>query len=128
MRLGFWRCDHCPNWDQKPNDNLNRKDLFMQHLPRMHPVFQQQGQTGDIATRHDDSEDLRLTAAVERGCVRVRGLPESTNCIFCGQVLEGLGSRSGNLQHVAKHMEHPDGGDIDPKDWERRSARSLARQ
>ena len=37
MRLGFWRCDQCPDVHCKPND-FNRKDLFIQHVRRMHPV------------------------------------------------------------------------------------------
>ena len=32
---GFWRCDLCPDRPARPND-FNRKDLFTQHLRRMH--------------------------------------------------------------------------------------------
>lgn len=120
MRLGFWRCDQCPNRELKPND-FNRKDLFTQHLRRMHPLSQQvQPQDGVI--RYDDSEDRQLAAAAERCYVRLRGLPEGTNCVFCGQAFEGLDSWNGNLEHVAKHMEQPEGGGVEPKTWRKDEA------
>lgn len=54
IRLGFWRCDLCPDRGSGPND-FNRKDLFTQHLRRMHCGAKGKGKGGSVFDCIDDN-------------------------------------------------------------------------
>lgn len=116
MRLGFWRCDQCPQMDRKPND-FNRKDLFVQHLRRMHPIEAAiQSEIVKPAKRkmHDDVEEQTLAEAVPRCFVKLRTPPVSSSCVFCDATFEGFGKWEERMEHVGRHMEAMKKGREDP--------------
>jgi hypothetical protein len=119
IRLGFFRCDvdNCKG-GHKPNNKLtststrnhhdqpghqtndfNRKDLFTQHLRRIH------------APRPDATKQERqaFEAGVEGVCARCwheqRKPPQQSSCGFCGQNFSGPNSWSDRMDHVGLHFK-----------------------
>ena len=123
LRLGFWRCDQCPQANKKPND-FNRKDLFTQHVRRMHPV---DGSDLTAASKHRrtkaskcDAVEEALTEASTRCYRRLRSPPEQSRCVVCDQTFNGAGTWDERMEHIGRHMEaaKKDGLDtIDPCNW-----------
>lgn len=112
--LDFWRCDlpgcnEQHNRDrqglvgagsiQQANDgpkDFNRKDLFTQHLRRMHA--QELGRWTDNGT------------SIQERCHMVnRSPPNRGVCGFCGESFIGQGSWDDCLEHVGKHFERLEG-------------------
>lgn len=125
MRLGFWRCDLCTN-ERKPND-FNRKDLFTQHVRRMHPadggsrspVKRTTTQRSATAKEHVDEQYLQDAA---RRCYHALRLPpQECSCIFCpDKSFRGSGAWEERMEHVGRHMENAkkDGEDpVDLHEW-----------
>lgn len=118
FRLGFWRCDQCTESPERPND-FNRKDLFVQHVRRMHP-------TNTAVSTTNNSKKKRRThgrvAAVEaalnrtaaRCYQRTPSAPESCCCVFCEEKFEGDGAMESRTEHVGKHMENRRKDGLDP--------------
>lgn len=128
IRFGFWRCDQCPNGDRKPND-FNRKDLFTQHVRRMHPATAEakkasKSKSSARSTKGDPDEEALVETA--RRCYRhLRSAPAKSNCLFCTQTFQGHGSWEERLEHVGRHMEayKKDEQDIgEPADWRKDEA------
>lgn len=133
LRLEAWICDQCPKRDNKRD--FNRKDLFIQHLKRMHPVScpapgtkaqfgklkstQKKSDKGSKASRVDDLDPILLQA--EQRCHKtLREPPLSSACIFCSTVFNGRGSWDARVEHVAKHMDQykKEGSEVpDPTAW-----------
>ena len=125
MRLGFWRCDQCPQGDRKPND-FNRKDLFIQHVRRMHPIEPNNSKStkseNNVCTRgnKDDPEEQALIEASKRCYRKLRSPPEQSGCLFCDATFEGSTTWEERMEHVGKHMEtaKKDGQEqVNPQDW-----------
>jgi len=123
--LGFWRCDLCPDMTTSPND-FNRKDLFTQHLRRMHsqPLGHRDAcrpeADRDITIKPDydrrlnrkpETFDDALEDAMEdtraRCWVPVRELPVKMSCVFCGKCFTKKGSFEQWLEHVGHHIAVP---------------------
>lgn len=125
MRLGFWRCDQCPTANRKPND-FNRKDLFIQHVRRMHPVTPE-AKKADSKSRpvrvrgghKEDAEEERILAKTQRRCYREqRSPPAQSRCLFCDQVFAGRNSWEERMEHIGRHMEAAKkDGIVDPSTW-----------
>ena len=133
LRLGFWRCDLCSDGHatDRPND-FNRKDLFTQHLRRMHgsslrpPPASSTGSSSSSginssrSTKHNGASasaeapstttTATATAAeveIVRRCYRVlRQPPMTSSCLFCPKRFEGVGSWDERVEHVGKHLEN----------------------
>ncbi|TKA31787.1 hypothetical protein B0A50_01866 [Salinomyces thailandicus] len=111
MRLGYWRCDQCPHSNHRPND-FNRKDLFIQHVRRMHAIstddarLTKKRKAGNSVRGHkDDAEEAEL-ANIARRCHRqLRSAPERSSCLFCDARFDGASSWEERMEHVGKHME-----------------------
>jgi len=112
MRLGYWRCDQCPSSNNtKPND-FNRKDLFNQHVRRMHPTTTTTTSTETKPPRrksrsiseHGDG-DQALADKATRCYRRLRTPPVDTGCMFCDAVFHGPQAWDERMEHVGKHME-----------------------
>ena len=126
MRLGYWRCDQCDCGNRKHND-FNRKDLFIQHVRRMHPVGNAKpAKTSKSSTRvsRDKTDDAILAAIADRCFVRVRSPPEESGCHFCdlnfvGDPRECQSRWDERLEHLARHMGAKKGKTIaaDPATW-----------
>ncbi|TKA66416.1 hypothetical protein B0A49_07236 [Cryomyces minteri] len=130
MRLGFWRCDQCPESDSRPND-FNRKDLFIQHLRRMHSASMatafastdsitpsrpsRRPAAPSLSTKRsasssspppsDATPDALLAAASARCYHRLRAPPPQSSCLFCGSTFSGAGSWDLRMEHVGRHLE-----------------------
>ncbi len=106
--LQYYRCSVCPpsNAEGKGNE-FNRKDLFTQHLRRMHAPFaiKKSIAKGD-SKLHSDWElhvrELQQTCLVTR-----RQPPQRSACpkSDCQNVFEGPGSWDEWTEHVGRHME-----------------------
>lgn len=124
--VGFWRCDQCPDSANRPND-FNRKDLFTQHLRRMHSgpsedknkasrasgnrrasgtLASQQKPPGGGSTTNEDFEKT-LDMVRDRCWIQVRTAPQSLQCAFCGpqhEMFSGSNCVERWMEHVGKHM------------------------
>lgn len=104
MRLGFWRCDQCPQLDRKPND-FNRKDLFTQHVRRMH---RQPSPTNPTASSTSKTrppskvEEADLASAAIRCYRPLRARPKQSGCTFCPMHFTDWDER---MEHVGQHLD-----------------------
>lgn len=108
MRLGFWRCDiaPCDLSERKPND-FNRKDLFIQHVRRMHSGEKDPNAPPlSKSAAAKDPEEQALNAAAARCYRHIRSTPEQSGCLFCDAKFSGEGSWDERLEHVGRHMEN----------------------
>ena len=127
MRTGYWRCDQCDQSERKPND-FNRKDLFIQHVRRMHP--QTNGKTAKPRTNgprsaKNDPEEQEMAEVAHRCFRRIRCPPEKSGCLFCDAKFNGPSTWDERLEHIGKHMEATKKDNeepVDPKDWQEDSA------
>jgi hypothetical protein len=109
FRLGFWRCDQCKESPDRPND-FNRKDLFIQHVRRMHPT---DTVMPTISNSKNKGRAHGRVAAVEAALNKIaarcyqltHSAPESCCCVFCEEKFEGDGAVETRIEHVGKHME-----------------------
>lgn len=126
MRLGFWRCDQCPHGERKPND-FNRKDLFIQHVRRMHPVTVAdkkavaRSKSARARGNRCDAEEEVLAEIARRCYRRLRSAPERSGCLFCDQVFSGPGTWDERMEHIGRHMEagkNSKADTADPTTWQ----------
>lgn len=124
IKLGFWRCDLCaPTTD--PNDtsvlyynDFNRKDLFTQHLRRMHAAH---GSGARHMKEHPVNED-NIQEHQTRCYLQLRCAPQQSICPFngCDREFFGPTSWEERMEHVGRHMEKDkkNGADIfDIANW-----------
>lgn len=115
LRLEAWQCDQCPQRDDGPND-FNRKDLFIQHLRRMHhpntDAKSAQSKANRVGVRCSGVQTETLEEAgtslmaAERRCHQRLGEPPTRSaCLFCPAEFSGIGSWDDRIEHVARHME-----------------------
>ena len=111
LQLGFYRCDigACnPTFTQSPinvtrqHNDFNRKDLFTQHLRRMHTPWTS-AKPPSARAREDFEKSLELVR--DRCWVKRRGPPLKSACGWCGQRFEGEGSWEERMEHVGRHIE-----------------------
>ncbi|KAF2099573.1 hypothetical protein NA57DRAFT_55531 [Rhizodiscina lignyota] len=112
IKLGFWRCDMCPPTNNSdPYNDFNRKDLFTQHLRRMHADV---AVNGANAPTSPTKKGLALTNAIPedviaeyqtRCYVRVRSPPQKSSCLMCSRTFSGPGSWTDRMDHVGSHFE-----------------------
>lgn len=109
IKLGFWRCDLCaPTSD--PNDptsyyynDFNRKDLFTQHLRRMHAAH---GSGARHMKEHPVNEDN--IGEHQTRCYQVlRHAPQQSICPIsgCDREFFGPASWEERMEHVGRHFE-----------------------
>ncbi|MCJ1439253.1 hypothetical protein MMC27_008645 [Xylographa pallens] len=124
LRLGIWRCDlgsclppsphHDEAEDPEPIYNeFNRKDLFTQHLRRMHSP------PTSCSQHEKDHFAATLEAACTRCLIDIRSPPPYSSCGYCppgqqGTVFEGLGLWEARMEHVGRHLESGHG---EEKQW-----------
>ncbi|KAI9657597.1 MAG: hypothetical protein M1821_002773 [Bathelium mastoideum] len=134
LRLGYWRCDLCADPTDRPND-FNRKDLFTQHLRRMHAAALQEpqppladsstptkappsapekssslssarGADGPTGSGSGGASNADAEATIVQRCYRpLREAPLVSSCLFCTKRFEGAGSWEKRVEHVGKHFE-----------------------
>ncbi|KAI9694348.1 MAG: hypothetical protein M1820_008996 [Bogoriella megaspora] len=115
LRLGFWRCDICgSSGAERPND-FNRKDLFTQHLRRMHQSAlkdsssaESPAATSKVKTENqaDSPSTSEAEAQIVKRCYHaLRDPPLTSSCLFCTSKFTGQGSWEERVEHVGKHLE-----------------------
>ena len=106
--LQYYRCSSCPqsSADGKGNE-FNRKDLFTQHLRRMHAPFAikkalSKGDSKLQAEWDGHVKEMQASCLVTR-----RQPPQRSACPKpdCQSVFEGAGSWDEWTEHVGRHME-----------------------
>ncbi|UNI15498.1 hypothetical protein JDV02_002027 [Purpureocillium takamizusanense] len=106
--LQFYRCSQCPQSAVEGKGNeFNRKDLFTQHLRRMHAPFQvkramSKGETKLLAEWEEHVKSMHQTCLVTR-----RQPPQKSACPKpgCHYAFDGPGSWDEWTEHVGRHME-----------------------
>ena len=80
---------------------FNRKDLFTQHLRRMHvPLPVKRKKAGTDAVWEETIKTLQQT------CLKTkRQAPTRLACPVCGNMFEGNGCWDDRMEHVGKHLE-----------------------
>lgn len=119
LQLGAYRCDigdcnlrrrsssldlpkradsnHRATHIQQQDKGFNRKDLFIQHLRRMHGP--QSASKQDLSTKEEE-------ALVSQRCWhQQREPPQHSKCGFCDQEFKGERSWEERMEHVGKHFE-----------------------
>ena len=109
----IWKCD-LPSCNGK--SIFNRKDLFGQHLRRMHAPCQHRA-NGDIPRNRQACSDssncpemqdfisTEIPKIQERCCIAESELPQTSSCGFCGVVFQGAGTWEERMEHVGRHFE-----------------------
>lgn len=130
LQLGFYRCDLEPckipppddgspnsHGNRQPND-FNRKDLFTQHLRRMHSPWPARYEPKPQETSNFENS---LEAVRQRCWQTQRQPPPRSRCGFCGRIFEGPHSWEERMEHVGKHYEQrdvqPEAEDLDLREW-----------
>jgi len=126
IKMGFWRCDLCPT-TVDPHDPLsiyhndfNRKDLFTQHLRRMHAA--PTNQTISTSKLQDYPINDDNIAEHQTRCYQsLRSPPPQSSCLFCDRTFAGPGSWDERMEHVGRHLEKDrknGGSPVDTKTWQ----------
>ncbi|KJF60163.1 uncharacterized protein CIMG_01416 [Coccidioides immitis RS] len=141
LQLGFYRCDvdNCKvlsstknssesialpdstsfnpcsvNTATRPPKRFNRKDLFIQHLRRMHAPGRVPGSTTSSSkpvaprpSKHtSDAFEASLKAVCRRCWVQQRTSPQYSQCTYCSAEFKGAGCWEARMEHVSKHCEN----------------------
>lgn len=107
LNLSAWVCElgACGKSGKgggKGTSEFNRKDLFTQHLRRMHAPFSVKRQNKKNVEWEDKLKELQVS------CLRVkRHAPVQLACPVrdCGQIFEGGSCWDERMEHVGKHLE-----------------------
>ncbi|KAL1651177.1 hypothetical protein SLS58_000515 [Diplodia intermedia] len=122
IRLGFWRCKLCPSTldggaTESFND-FNRKDLFAQHLRRMHMASNsatpgnKSGSCSSPPTKDAPVTEDNMAEYQKQCYLKLRDAPPCSSCLFCNRSFEGPGSWEERMEHVGRHFEKdPKGSD-----------------
>jgi hypothetical protein len=107
FKLSFWRCDLCPP-TADPNDprviyynDFNRKDLFTQHLRRMHAAPRDDSRTDDRWPVNEEN----LAAHQARCHKTLREPPQDVSCMFCKKTFSGPAAWEEYMEHTGRHID-----------------------
>jgi hypothetical protein len=122
IKLGFWRCDLCTT-TVDPQDHqtfyhndFNRKDLFTQHLRRMHAAASS-SQSSRSHKEYLVTEDN--LAEHQKRCFQIlRETPPQSQCLFCPETFNGPASWDQCMEHIGRHLEKDrKAGLHQPENW-----------
>lgn len=106
--LNFYRCSDCPQSTIEGKGNeFNRKDLFTQHLRRMHAPFAIKKGLARIEPKVT-AEWENYLKTMQSTCLVVRRQPPQRSACpksDCSNIFEGAGSWDDWTEHVGRHME-----------------------
>ncbi|KAL5604244.1 hypothetical protein BROUX41_002224 [Berkeleyomyces rouxiae] len=106
--LQYYRCSACPASAAEGKFNeFNRKDLFTQHLRRMHAPFAIKKNAGKADSRLQ-SEWEATVKEMQQSCLVQRRLPPQRSACpkaDCQSIFEGSTSWDEWTEHVGRHME-----------------------
>jgi hypothetical protein len=89
-------------------NDFNRKDLFTQHIRRMHTedVMDVNHALGTSTEPKDGNIPDNVMAEQQSRCYHhLRTHPLRSGCLFCAQVFEGNGSWEQRMEHLGAHFE-----------------------
>lgn len=130
LRLGIYRCDmdKCVSDSRaglgrlRGYNDFNRKDLFTQHVRRMHgPAIAPSG-------NGMDASDASLEVIRQRCWVSLRETPPASICGFCAHggrtdpdrgtlvTWDSPGSWDDRMEHVGRHLEKNEAGEAEDED------------
>lgn len=120
--LDYYRCSNCC---AKGKDiEFNRKDLFTQHLWRIHAPLEvralgKSGNSQQQSVWDSYTRDMQTTCLMQRRCP-----PQQSSCPKpdCMATFNGPVSWNKWLEHVGRHMEKGEGGDLGVGDFFQRYA------
>lgn len=103
LKLEYYRCDlkGCDGPSKGPND-FNRKDLFTQHLRRMHAPWTGR-KTVPTAAETADFE-AKLDEHARRCMHTLRAPPAKTSCVECNNKV--FTDWSKRMEHMSQHYEN----------------------
>ncbi|CAG9982076.1 unnamed protein product [Clonostachys byssicola] len=110
--LQYYRCSSCPKGNGEGRGNeFNRKDLFTQHLRRMHAPTQIKKPLTKSDTKIQTEWESHVKLMQEKCLVNRRHPPQKSACPNpdCLTVFEGAGSWDEWTEHVGRHMEKGEG-------------------
>ncbi|KAF2253024.1 hypothetical protein BU26DRAFT_213249 [Trematosphaeria pertusa] len=108
VKLGFWRCDLCAETvdphDERTvyHNDFNRKDLFTQHLRRMHAAPPNQSARSQ---REYPVTEENIGEHQSRCYQKLRDAPPQSRCLFCDETFSGPSSWENRIEHVGRHLE-----------------------
>ncbi|KAH6674415.1 hypothetical protein B0J14DRAFT_40371 [Halenospora varia] len=107
LNLSAWVCDlgACGKTNGKTQtrgSEFNRKDLFTQHLRRMHAPFSVKRQNKKISAWEEQLKELQTSCLIVK-----RQAPMRLSCPVqnCNVLFEGAGTWDDRMEHVGKHLE-----------------------
>lgn len=106
--LQYYRCSSCPQSTAEGKGNeFNRKDLFTQHLRRMHAPFAIKKALAKGDSKLQVEWDSHVKEMHQSCLVTRRQPPQRSACpkSDCQTVFEGPGSWDEWTEHVGRHME-----------------------
>ncbi|KAI1812352.1 hypothetical protein GGS20DRAFT_26449 [Poronia punctata] len=105
--LQFYRCSDCPHLTEGKGNEFNRKDLFTQHLRRMHAPFQIKKAAAKGDGKIQLEWDTRVKEMQQTCLVTRRKPPQRSACPKpdCASIFEGPTSWDEWTEHVGRHME-----------------------
>jgi hypothetical protein len=116
IKLSFWRCDLCPPSADAKDDqtvyfnDFNRKDLFTQHLRRMHAAPKE---SPARSLKEFPVNEDNLAEHQDRCLRRLRKAPQQSKCLFCEKTFEGPSSWEERMEHIGRHLEKDGKGSVD---------------
>ncbi|KAK3325150.1 hypothetical protein B0H66DRAFT_111059 [Apodospora peruviana] len=118
--LTYYRCSACPqsSADGKGNE-FNRKDLFTQHLRRMHAPFAIKKSLTKGESKLQSEWEAHVKE-MQSSCLIVRRKPPQRSACpksDCQSVFEGPGSWDEWTEHVGRHMEKGEAGKMGVDKW-----------
>jgi hypothetical protein len=132
LRFGFWSCDLCP---PEGHSVFNRKDLYTQHLRRMHmspsspstiqfshsgihssgsfsggsgvgsPVVSPNQYIPTLPSGFPPVTEDTFYIHQNRCYRRLRDPPSQSRCLFCDQNFSGITSWDERMEHVGRHLD-----------------------
>lgn len=110
--LQYYRCSACStNTAEGKGNEFNRKDLFTQHLRRMHAPFPIKRAIAKGDSKMQADWDLHVKEMQQSCLVQRRHPPQKSACPKqeCQSVFEGPTSWDEWTEHVGRHMEKGEG-------------------
>ncbi|KAI9367541.1 hypothetical protein BJX61DRAFT_537973 [Aspergillus egyptiacus] len=140
IQQGFYRCDvgqcrdntrkcHTASSERPPPqsqqalvNDFNRKDLFVQHLRRMHaPWISIKARKNAVTEEERQAFESNLENIWKRCWRQLRLPPMLSRCGFCAQEFRGHDAWKERMEHVARHLEQADPGpeeeDVPLREW-----------
>jgi len=128
LQTTIWRCDY-PSCSERKAATFNRKDLFGQHLKRMHAPSGER--CGSQSTRSSINRKNRTPEMahflnteiprIQERCRKERRQPPQSMCGFpnCRQLFDGHESWEERIEHVGCHYENAaaSGENVGPENW-----------